>query len=860
MFLVLFLAALMAVAGVNVLGPAGTLAAATRHHAPPAPRRHPIPPPRPPAPGQGPTLPAPSGRASPNCPWASPGALAHSTPARLAAEVASHLTLEDELDLVDLAGVAGYENSTAGIPSLCVPPLTLQDGPEGLSRGDTGVTQLSSSLALAATFDPALAEADGSVVGDEARRQGIDVVQGPMLNLDRVPEDGRAFETFGEDPRLAAVMGVADIDGIQDQGVMADAKHLAVYTQESDRHGLDQIVTARQLEELYLLPFQAAVQQAHVASVMCAYGEIDGQPTCADPSVYRLLESWGFDGFVRSDMSAVHEAVPAFDAGMDAIKPAQPRSLDRDVTDHRLAEGVLGDAAERLLTEMFRFDLIARPLTGMTDTAVDSAAHAAVDLEIAEASAVLLKDRGAVLPLDFARLRSIAVIGGDAGKEAATAGLGGGHVKAPFVVEPVSALAGMVRPGGLHYAPGGTGLGGTQPIPPGNLELAAGSRSPLPRSGGTVPGSDASPADGVASPEIPADGTRSLHVERGVLETRSSGWYDLSVKDDCPTWLLLDGRVLFDTPARHEPFTWSRAVDLQAGRRYRIELEWRPMASGDVPALGWRDVTSELAAAVRLARSSEVAVVFASDYSAEGMDRPDLQLPGDENQLISEVAAANPRTVVVLNTAGPVLMPWLSKVAAVVEAWYPGEEDGAAITAVLSGREDPSGRLPVTFPASEDAVPAHTLATWPGIDSRVQFSEGLDIGYRWDQANHVLPLFPFGFGLSYTTFRLSDLELTGQQGGGASLSVRVTNTGHRSGTEVVQAYLSFPSAAAEPPWQLEAFARVSLRPGASAEAFLQLPASAFESWHGGWRTVSGRYLVRVGTSADDLPLGVALDR
>jgi beta-glucosidase len=798
------------------------------------------------------------------CPWAAPGALRHATPAQLAAEVVSRMTLRDELGLVDLAGVRGYENSTVGVPALCIPPLTLQDGPVGLSRGDTGVTQLPSSLAVAATFDTSAAYADGAVEGDEARRQGIDVVQGPMLNLDRVPEDGRAYETYGEDPVLASAMGVADIDGIQSHGVMADAKHLAGYAQESDRHGVDQLITDRQLEELYLAPFRAAVDQARVASVMCAYGEIDGAPACADALLYRSLRQWGFEGFVRSDMNAVHLPVPAFDAGMDAIKPAQGRALLQALSDHRLAEGRIDRAASSLLTEMFRFGMVADPPAGRTGAPVDSPSHAATDLAIAEESTVLLKDRGGVLPLDLSSLRSIAVIGTDAAGGAMSAGYGGARVTAPFVVEPVQALARLARPGALQYAPGGTGIGPTAPIPATSSTLDTAAASPLPGSAGhavDATGSDASPPDGQADPLLPADGERPLYRSTGTIVPPSTGWYDLSLQSDCATWLLLGGRVLMASTARHQTFTWSTAVRLVGGHRYPVELLWRQVHDGDRPLLGWRNVSGELAAAVRLARLSQVAVVFAGDYSSEGMDRPDLALPGDENELIASVAAANPRTIVVLNTAGPVLMPWLSKVAAVVEAWYPGEEDGSAIAAVLSGRVDPGGRLPVTFPAGELAVPAGTLAEWPGIDSVVRFREGIDIGYRWDQANRVHPLFPFGFGLSYTSFQLSRLRVRESVDGGEQVAVRVTDTGRRSGSEVVEAYLGYPSAAAEPPWQLRAFTRVWLRPGASVTAVLDIPGSGFQCFRGGsWRTVGGEYHIGVGDSSAHLTLFAGVRR
>lgn len=797
------------------------------------------------------------------CPWASPQALTRTSPAELAAEVASRLTLRDELGIVDLVGTKGYENINSAIPALCIPSLTLQDGPDGLTNHDTGVTQLPSSMDVAATFLPADAYANGAVVGAEAKAQGIDAVQGPMLNLLRVPEDGRAYETYGEDPVLAADLGVADIEGIQHQGVMADAKHFSLYNQESNRHRLDQVVTRRQLAELYDVPFAAAVTRAHVASIMCAYGFVNGVPDCSVPLLYESLRSWHFAGFVRSDMQSVRQPIPAFQAGLDAIKPAAARQLGAAVAAHRLAPSTLRAAAQRILTEMFSFGLVAHPLAGRTDTKVTTPAHAAVALRLAEDGITLLKNavprpparsrRGArraaglvavgappVLPLEPSRTRSVAVIGSDAALEAMSAGYGGARVIPPFVVAPVTALARAFRRGAVRYEPGGSGIGGTSPIPLEQFSADYGASGPGP--------------GGVPRSLVPVPDRRGTYHLVGTLTPQASGLYDLALEDAYPTWFLLDGRPLFDTPAGHQVFTWSSAVPLLAHHGYRVEIVYRPGADSSPPRLTWRYVSPEIARAVAAARASQVAIVFASDYSSEGMDRPDLSLPGDENQLIAAVAAANPRTVVVLNTAGPVLMPWIGDVAAVVEAWYPGEEDGNAVTAALTGVVDPGGHLPVTFPASESAVPAHTLAEWPGINGTVDYSEGIDIGYRWDQANHVRPLFPFGYGLSYTTFSLTGFEARWSRSG-VDASVVVTDTGHRAGSQTVQGYLGFPAAAAEPPWQLKVFDRVTLRAGRSARIVFRVPASAFSCFLAGrWRVVPGRYVLAVGTSSADLPL------
>jgi beta-glucosidase len=276
------------------------------------------------------------------------------------------------------------------------------------------------------------------------------------------------------------------------------------------------------------------------------------------------------------------------------------------------------------------------------------------------------------------------------------------------------------------------------------------------------------------------------------------------------------------------------------------ELSWQPPAGSDNPLIDQ---------AVKAAKASEVAVVFAGDQETEGIDRPDLSLPGFQDQLIQAVARANPRTVVVLDTGGPVLMPWLSQVPAVVEAWYPGEEDGNAIAAVLFGDVNPAGKLPITFPASDSAVPANTPAQYPGVNGVATYSEGLDVGYRYDDAEGITPLFPFGYGLSYTSFAFSHLIVHASEAA-VTVAARVTNTGHRAGTEVAQLYISDPAAAQEPPRQLRGFQRVSLRPGQSQVVRFRLSADALAYWDGAWTTAPGAYQVYVGDSSalSGLPL------
>jgi beta-glucosidase len=772
------------------------------------------------------------------------------------------MSLAEEASFVVLRARDGYENMGPGDPSLCLPALTLSDGPNGISYHTRGVTQLPAAIGVAASFDPAVARAVGRVEGAEARTKGIDVVQGPELNLARVPESGRIFEAYGEDPYLTGVMGVADVEGIQSEGVMSDAKHYSMYNQETARVRLDQDVSTRVLRELYDAPFAAVVEQARVASIMCAYGEIDGVNACADRNQYAELRADGFTGFVRSDLSSVTDLAAAFRAGLDLVKPASPAAIERLVTSGRLPRADLDRAVERTLREMFAYGLIGRPRPLRLRARADSRSHAEVALVAAERSAVLLKDVGSVLPLTRAD-RSVAVIGADAFTDPRSAGFGSAHVHAPFVVTPLASLSRVLgRRVRVSYAPGGPGGLRLEPVPARDVvqgvALPAEGRPDVPPEPGigdihVVRAANVTAAVATASAPGHGGGWSSWHA---VLRVHASGVYEISLEQDGDTWCYVDGRAVLSMPGLHGRALWATTLPLRAGVDYRLAVRWFAVRGEAIPAMGLRDVSRQIAAAVRTARASRVAVVFASDWTSEGVDRPSLSLPGDANALISAVAAANPRTVVVLNTGGAVLMPWLHQVAGVLEAWYPGEQDGAATAAVLTGAVDPSGRLPLTFPASASQTPVSTPQQFPGVDSVVHYSEGLDIGYRWYEVHGITPLFPFGFGLSYTSFALSGGSLE-TSGGAVVAQVTVTNTGSVTGTDVVQAYLSYPAAAGEPPLQLRAFQAVDVAPGATRTVALRLDRSAFEAYLGGrFETVPGIYGVEIGQSSADLPISL----
>ncbi len=443
-------------------------------------------------------------------------------------------------------------------------------------------------------------------------------------------------------------------------------------------------------------------------------------------------------------------------AGLDLVKPASPGYIEKLVHLGRLPIADLNRAVRSLVTEMFAFGLIAHPRVTDGYARAATPAHAAIALRAARESIVLLKNEDAQLPLPRAHL-TIAVIGADASLAPTTTGFGSSEVVAPFTVTPLEGIRrDVARSAHVLYRSGGPAqlevgaLAGTGQIVGAALPLDAGTalKSQLANDDLSIEAA-ADVTNAINTASAPGSGRGWSHWS-ATFRPRRSGTYEVAVDQIGDTWFSLNGRTIIASPGLHEPDVSTAIVKLRKGHRYRFAGTWFTVSKQGPPEFGLRDITAEIAAAVRAARRASVAVVFASQPSTEGADHATLDLPGDQNQLIDAVAAANPHTVVVLNTGGPVLMPWLGRVRSVVEAWYPGEEDGTAIASVLFGSYDPSGRLPLTIPAHENAQPAATAADFPGVNDTLDFGTGsaaLDVGYRWYQANHVTPLFPFGFGL-----------------------------------------------------------------------------------------------------------------
>ncbi len=792
---------------------------------------------------------------TPSCPW-----LDQSLPVRQRVSMLmAQMTLANKINMVTGAGFSEpYVFYVSAIPSLCIPAIGEEDGPLGVGDGLTGVTQLPAAVSLAAAFDPSLAYQYGQVVGSEERAKGAMIDLGPTVNIDRDPRWGRSFEAYTEDPYLNSALAVANVDGVQSQGEMAQIKHLAVYNQETNRNSPadDAIVSTRALHEIYLPAFWAGTTQAHAASVMCAYSTINGQAACQNQYLMRttLDQRWGYPGFVTSDYQATHSTVQSADAGMDQEMPAGQfygSALQAAVQSGQVSMATLDDMVSRILTEMFRFNEFNNPPTGSTSAVVTTPANQAVSTAVAEAGTVLLKNTGATLPLAANAAGTVAVIGPAASAGPVDTGGGSAYVTSTFTVTPLQGIEAAAGPGTtVQYAQG----------------------LPTDTSLSPIPSADLTPA---------YQPTNYGQSYAGALTAPETGTYVLAFRNPgsyTATNLYLDGKEILANPGTPPVSTYSVSVDLTAGQTYKLQLS----GGGPSASLSWAtptDLAPGIAQAVAAAKSAATAVVVVSDDTeSEAADRVGLSLPSAQNELISAVAAANPHTVVVVDAGAPVAMPWLSQVSSVLDAWYPGESNGTALAAVLFGKTGPGGHLPVTFPADLSQVPASTPSQFPGTSGQVQYSEGVDVGYRSYDANSETPLFPFGYGLSYTTFAFGQLRVTprevlnhasnpgttacgcnGQSGGQVTVSATVTNTGTVAGSDVAQLYLDDPAAAGEPPRQLKGFQKVTLRPGQSTTVHFTLTGHDLSYWNdaaNGWVVPDGHFGVYVGDSSAlaNLPL------
>ncbi|TQM79687.1 beta-glucosidase [Saccharothrix saharensis] len=753
-------------------------------------------------------------------------------------------------------------------PDIGLRSIVVSDGPIGV-RGQ-GWDERSTSLALpsptalAATWDVDLVRRLGVLLAAEARRKGVDVLLAPTLNLHRSPFAGRHFECFSEDPLLTGRIGAAYITGVQSGGVAATAKHYVANDSETERMTLDVDVDDRTLHEVYLAPFEAAVR-AGVWVVMSAYNGVNGTTMSESPLLAEPLKgSWGFDGLVVSDWGAIRSTAASANAAQDLAMPG-PESPWNDlvaaVGSGEVPESALDLKVERLLRLAARVGALDGSTPEPEPKEVEGAAPHELLREAVAASTVLLRNDG-TLPLSPGV--KVAVLG----PNAATARIQGGGSAGVYPESVVSFVDGLAEVAEVVHAPGVRLADRPAPL------TTANARHPHHGEPGVlVRVLDADGAELTAEHrflgrvlEVPlVDGARTIEVH-GRLTADVTGDWTLSVAGFGRLTLDVDGERLVDedvpldtddpavihlTPPYRQASAHLAAgttVDLVARRELREHTGTATVLAADPPRLSDAD---ELARAVGMARVSDVAVVVVGttdEIESEGFDRTSLALPGRQDELVRAVRAVNERTVVVVNSGGPVELPWRDEVAAVLLTWFPGQEAGHGLADVLFGAREPGGRLPTTWAARGDDVPVSNVVPDRGV---LRYDEGLHVGYRAWHRSDARPAYWFGHGLGYTTWAYEQVTATG-----SGVRVRVRNTGDRAGREVVQVYVTRPDSAVERParW-LGGWAVASAGPGDAVEVDVEVPARAYQHWTAdGWATEPGVFTLLVGRSAGDTPL------
>lgn len=790
----------------------------------------------------------------------------------------SQLTQDEKLILLD-----GTDFTTRAIPRLKIPAMGMVDASQGVrggSRGTTGpATLFSSSVCMASTWDADLIERVGHAVAIETKNKGsgAQVLLGPGVNIHRSPLGGRNAEYFSEDPYLASRMAVNYIRGIQSAGVVSCIKHFACNNQETERGGVNVQVDERALREIYLPAFEAAVKEAHVWAIMSAYNKVRTFHMTANHYLLTdvLKKGWGFDGVVMSDWGAVHEVAGVLEAGNDLEMPGPghltPEHLRSALEKGELTQKAVDDAVHRILRTILRAGLLDGP-QNPDPKQVNSPEHQALSYEIASKGIILLKNQGNILPLNRKEIHTIAVIG--KGSKGWQFGAEGSPSVTPFY--SISPLDGITKQAGStilvnHVSENPK----TPPVPSSALVPADNAQGhglrgeyfanrnlsgtpALVRTDGTIDFDWTGGHSDLTS--TPGLGKENFSVRwTGKLVPPTSGSYILSLKTDDGSRLYLDGKLILNHWVETSAASQNVQVDLEANHSYDLRIEYF-QAAGDASAqFTWNLPNfNPYAEVIEAARKADVAIVCVSTKGteAEGVDRRSMDLPDMQDELIQAVAAANPKTIVVLNNGTPVSMKkWLDHVPAVIEAWFPGQEGGHALADILFGDVNPSGKLPDTFAINREDYP--DTPNFPGSNNQVHYAEGIYVGYRHFDKNLIAPAFPFGHGLSYTTFEYKNIRLSSPElDETLQVSVDVSNTGKLRGDEIVQLYLHDLHPKIDKPVQeLKGFSRVTLSPGETKTVSFDLKprALAYCDVPGKqWKADAGDYEIEIGASSRDI--------
>jgi beta-glucosidase len=791
-----------------------------------------------------------------------------------AASILKQMTLEEKIDYI--GGVDSFY--VRAVPRLGLPALRMADGPLGV-RNYGPSTAYAAGIALAASWDTDLAGRVGATIGHEARARGVHFLLGPAVNIYRAPMCGRNFEYMGEDPFLAARMAVAYIQGVQAQGVSATIKHFMGNNSEVDRHGTSSDMDERTMREIYLPAFEAAVKEAHVGAIMNSYNLVNGvhatQHDLLNQSVAK--KEWGFDGIIMSDWDATYDGVAAANAGLDLEMPSgkfmNRATLLPAVKQGKVPETAIDDKVRRILRKAIQFGWLDRDQTDRTWPLLSQRGRK-VALESARSSMVLLKNDGNLLPLDKKKIKSVAVIGPDA-YPAVPIGGGSARVRPFAAVSLLEGISRLLADGAtVHFLQGLTTLSEVfdstefvTSVKNGRPGLAAeyfdndrlaGAPS-LRRVDGHV-NFDWHDSYAPGAPRKPFSARW-----KGYYVAPTTGEYRLAAStyglDDY--WLFVDGKLIMHRADEPQPIT-VKNLELQAGKSYAIRFEYSHHDHHAQLGLGIRAADKFLDPAVKTLAARVDAVVVAAGFDpmneAEGYDRT-FELPLGQDELIRTVRAANRNTVVAITSGGAVDMTkWIADVPAILELWYPGQEGGTALAEILFGDVSPSGKLPVSFERRWEDNAVHD-SYYPRKDHRLAYREGVFLGYRHFDRAKTKPLFPFGHGLSYTTFRYQNLAVTPaalQGDGTVTVSFDVSNTGKRAGAEVAQVYVSDGhSGVPRPAKELKGFAKVKLKPGEARRISVKLDRRAlsyFDEKSKKWKATPGEFTVLVGRSSQAIEL------
>ncbi|HEY1792288.1 MAG TPA: glycoside hydrolase family 3 C-terminal domain-containing protein [Opitutaceae bacterium] len=756
------------------------------------------------------------------------------------------------------------------VPRLGLPAIKMADGPLGVRNWGPS-TSYPATVGLAAAWDPGLARQFGAAVGSDARARGVNIMLGPAVDIARVPQNGRNFEYLSEDPYLNATMAVQIVEGMQSKGVVATVKHFAANNQETERDTIDARVGERALREIYLPAYRAAVDKGGAWAVMCAYNRLNGTYCSANDWLNNtvLKGDWGFRGVLMSDWGAAHDTLGAANGGLDLEMPSgqfmNPAKLGPLVASGKVSQATIDDKVRRILRLEVANGFLDRPQ--QLDTPKDDPKSDAAALSIARESIVLLKNERSTLPLNVKRLRRLVVVGPNSDNY--PQGGGSSHVE-PF--HYVSLLEGLRK-----AAPMRMKVEAIQGPGPEMLDTLAKSSAydslkvqflSGPWWGHKVLATladeridhdwDRAPAPGVDLKNYSAHWTATIRPP-------AAGRYIFLIRNHGGSNVKLDGKDIVGSWFNAGQTLYAEA-ELQGGRSYPIEVDANYDGQGS-PAVqfGWGAAPPVLSEAdAKLVRSADAAIVcvgYNLVLEGEGADRT-FALPAGQDELIRRVASLNRRTIVVVDSGGAYdASGWVDHVPALVQAWYPGQEGGRALADVLLGKMDPGGRLPVTFPKRIEDTCAY--GNYPGKDGRVDYAEGIFVGYRWFDMKGIQPLFPFGHGLSYTTFNYRNLHVEPTGDGKWTASFEVTNNGSMKGDEVSELYVCPPvtSRVRRPIRELRAFNRESLAPDQTITVNIVLDRSSFsyfdEKRHD-WAVEPGSYTVEVGSSSRDILLDDAV--